>query len=239
MKTVRSRRRAVPGSWIERVGRNATARFPAMISAVLLTACSTLPANTTDWRGKTLALAVYPPSELQLIGHADYLLIGATQGTAEPGKSAGAKLQAENAIEDLALRVARSLFLAAQQEYGVVAAADISAPRLANPTELTHLAQGVDLLLDVTSGSTVGQRPFSSRYEVNTTMIGRVIDVHTGKAFGDTLCQIRGGGDPDFPTYDELVANDAARLKAILAKEADSCVEKLKTDVLGIHRPAS
>jgi len=34
---------------------------------------------------------------------------------------------------------------------------------------------------------------------------------------------------------DKLVANDAARLKAILAREADTYLEKFKTGVLGIH----
>ena len=105
------------------------------------------------------------------------LSVGATGGMLEPGDSAGAKLQADSAIEDSALRVARILFLAAQQQYATVAAGDITAPRLANPKELARLAQGVDLLLDVSSTSSVVKRPFNSRYSVNTNVFGRLIDV--------------------------------------------------------------
>ena len=206
-----------------------------MISALLLTAAGTLHADTTEWRGKTLALAVYPPSKLEIVGTGAEFIIGATSGVLEPGNAKGAKLRADNAIEDSALHVARELFLAAQQQYGVIAAADVVAPRLANPKDLTRVAQGIDLVLDVTSTSTVVKRPFSSRYWVNTNMFGRVIDVRTGKVFGDSLCQMVRGGDPDPLTYDDLIANNAARLKAILAREADSCMEKFKADVLGIH----
>ena len=220
-------------------GKRAAARqvhwVLAMIPAVLLIAVAAVYADTIAWRGKTLALAVYPPSKLQIVGTGGEFIVGATSGLLEPGNAPGAKLRADNAIEDSALRVARNLFLAAQQQYGVIAAADVVAPRLANPKDLARAGQGVDLVLDVSSTSSVVKKPFSSRYWVNTNMFGRVIDVHAGKAFGDSFCQMVRGGDPDAVSYDELVADHAARLKAILAREADTCLGKFKVDVLGIH----
>jgi hypothetical protein len=48
-------------------------------------------------------------------------------------------------------------------------------------------------------------------------------------------CRTVRGGDPDPLRYDELVANNAARLKAILAREAETCLQKFRTGVLGIH----
>jgi len=206
-----------------------------MATAVLLTAASALPADTPEWRGKTLALAVYPSSRLQIVGTSAEILIGATGGVLEPGNAAGAKLQADSAIEDPALRVARNLLAAAHQQYEVVAAPDVVAPRLANPKELARAGQGADLVLDVSSTSSVVKRPFSSRYWVNTNMSGRVIDTRTGKVFGDSFCQEVFGGDPGPLTYAELTANNAARLKAILAREADACLAKFKSGVLGIH----
>jgi len=216
--------------------RRSTRAFgPRMIPLLLLIAAGAVHGDTRAWQGKTLALAVYPPSKLQIVGTGGEFIIGATSGVVEPGNSAGAKLRADNAIEDSALRVARNLFRAAQQQYGVIAAADVVAPRLANPKDLTRAAQGVDLVLDVSATSSIVKKPFSSRYWVNTNMFGRVIDVQTGKVFGDTLCQMARGGDPDAVTYDELIADDAARLKAILAREADACLAKFTVDVLRIH----
>ncbi|HTT03350.1 MAG TPA: hypothetical protein VMG11_14825 [Steroidobacteraceae bacterium] len=207
----------------------------AMVAAVLLTAGGTLQADPIMWRGKTVAVAVYPPSRLQIVGAGAEFVIGATGGLAEPGNAAGAKLQGDNAIDDPALHVARSLFLVAHQQYAVVAAPDVAVPRLANPKELTHAAQGVDLLLDVSATSSVVKKPFSSRYWVNTNMFGRAIDVRTGKVFADSFCQMVRGGDPDPLTYEELIAENAAHLKAILAREANACLEKFKADVLGIR----
>jgi len=210
-------------------------RLPALISTVLLAAAGALHADSIAWRGKSLAIAVYPPSKLQIVGGGAEFLIGATGGVLEAGNAAGAKLQAQEAIEDPALRVARDLLTAAQQHYAVLAAPDVAVPRLANPKELTRAAQGVDLLLDVSSTSSVVKRPFSSRYWVNTNMFGRAIDVHTGKVFADSFCQMVRGGDPDPLTYEELIANNAARLKAILARESHACLVKFTADVLGIH----
>src|SRR5215472_3624067 len=166
----------------------------AMTTAVLLTAGSAPHADTPEWRGKTLAVAVYPGSKLQIVGMRDEILIGATGGALEPGNAAGAKLQADSAIEDPALRVARSLFAAAHQQYDVVAAPDVAVRRSANPKELARAAQGVDLLLDVSSTSSVVKRLFSSRYWVNTNMSGRVLEVRVGKVVGDSFCQKVFGG---------------------------------------------
>lgn len=205
------------------------------IATVLLTAGGALPADTIDWRGKTLAVAVYPPSKLQIVGTSAEFVIGVTGEMPGSGTANGAKLRTHNAIEDSALRVARNLFVAAQQYYGVIAADDIVAQRLASPKDLARVAQGVDLVLDVSSASSVVKRPFSSRYWVNTNMSGRVVDTRTAKAFGDSFCQVVRGGDPDPLTYDELVADNAARLKSVLARQADACLQKLRADVLGIH----
>lgn len=213
---------------------NGKVLYLVISAAVLLTAGGALLADTIDWHGKTLALTVYPRAKLEIDGAASEFVIGMTGGVLGSGDSAGAKLQADSTIEDPALRVARSLFAAAKQHYDVVAAPDVSAPPLANPKQLVRLAQGVDLLLDISSTSSVVKRPFNSRYWVNTNMSGRVIDVHTGKVHGDSFCQIVGGGDPDPLTYEELVANNAARLKATLSREADSCLEKFMNKLLGV-----
>jgi len=154
-----------------------------MIPVLLLLAAGAVHGDTRAWQGKTLALAVYPPSKLQIVETGGEFIIGSTSGVVEPGNAAGAKLRAYNAIEDSALRVARNLFRAAQQ-YSVIAAADVIAPRLAHPKDLARAAQGVDLVLDVSSTSSVVKKPFSSRYWVNTNMFGRVIVVHTGKVVG-------------------------------------------------------
>ena len=56
------------------------------------------------WQGKTLALAVYPPSKRQIGGTGGEFIIGSTSGVVEPRNAAGAKLRAYNATEDSALR---------------------------------------------------------------------------------------------------------------------------------------
>lgn len=210
------------------------ARSLVFMAGLLVGAGGALHADTTEWRGKTLALAVYPPSKLEIVGTSAAFIVGATGGALEPGNAAGAKLQAESAIEDPASRVAKTLLQAAQQRYDVVSAPDVAVPRLANPKELARAAQGVDLLLDISSTSSVVKRPLSSRYWVNTHMTGRVIDVRAGKARNDSFCDMTFGGDPTPLTYDELTSNNAARLKTILARQADACIEKFKAKVLGI-----
>jgi hypothetical protein len=210
-------------------------RSTAVISTVLLGTAGTLQAaDTTAWRGKTLAVAVHPPSRLDIEGLGAMFILGATHGVYEPRDATGGQVQADYAIEDPALRVARKLFLAAQQQYEVVAAPDVAAPRLANPKELTKAAQGADLLLDVFANSNIA-KGFNGHYWVGTNMDGRIIDVRDGKVVSTSFCKMTRGGDPDALTYDELIADDAARLKAILARQADACLEKFKAKVLSIH----
>src|SRR5262249_4502674 len=210
-------------------------RSTAVISTVLLGTAGTLQADTAAWRGKTLAVAGYPPSRLNVTGLSDDFILGATPGVYEPQNTMGAKLQADYAIEDPTLRVARKLFLAAQQQYEVVAAPDVAAPRLANPKELTNAAQGgADLLLDVAASNSVA-KGFNGRYWVGTSMDGRIIDLRAGKVVSSSFCTITRGGDPEALTHDELIADNAARLKGILARQADACLEKFKVKVLSIH----
>jgi len=75
-----------------------------MIPVLLLLAAGAVHGDTRAWQGKTLALAVYPPSKRQIGGTGGEFIIGSTSGVVEPGNAAGAKLRAYNATEDSALR---------------------------------------------------------------------------------------------------------------------------------------
>jgi len=211
-------------------------RKVAIALTVVLSACATAtaPIDTPGWHGKTLALARHSRSGLQIVGMGDELLVGATSGAWNVSNGSGAQLVAENDIEDPAEHVADALFDAAAEHYGVVAAPEVAAPSLANVSDLVRLGQGSDLLLEVTGGTNVVQRPFSHRYWVATNMDARVIDVQAGKALREGFCQQRSGGDPDPLTYDELTGDHARRLKLILARQTDICLAKFKTEVLGI-----
>lgn len=74
------------------------------------------------------------------------------------------------------------------------------------------------------------------------TFIGavKVIDTRTGATVAKGVCRVRPEKTPQSPTFGEMVADNAAVMKAMIAKSAQSCLEQIRGKVApGAIRPAT
>jgi hypothetical protein len=201
---------------------------------VLMTSLAALAGgklDTSSWGGKKLALTERARSGLDVAKAGREILIGATGGAVSGNTSTGDAIMSENGIEDPAPRVAADLFKAAQDKYGVEPFARAPVARLANAKETARAAAGADLVLDVSSDSSIVQKPFQNNYSLTTQMYARLIDVHTEKAMRDVRClQISDA----HAKYAELLADHAARLKELLDAQRIACLGKFKAEVLDL-----
>ena len=191
--------------------------------------------DTSRLLGKTVALTSRPRAAFMAAtpGKAMFAVLGAVAM-----EEAGRKIVSENNIEDPAVRVGRDLLSVAQRRYGVVSAS--ISPVSIDSTDikqLAHAAAGADFLLDVQSyGQGLNFRSDSlTHYWVNTLINVRVIDVVNASLIAEGHCFADTRKDPDPPTYDQLLADHASRLKAILDAQSDECTSKFKREVLKIE----
>jgi hypothetical protein len=152
-------------------------------------------------------------------------------------EEAGKKIAAENNIEDPAVQVGRNLLTAAEKRYGVVEAS--MSPIKTDVTDVTHLAHaatGTDILLDVQSyGQSFNFFPDRPKHYWLQTMLNvRVIDVPNARLIAEGHCAVSSRNDSDSPTYDELLADKAARMKAVFNAQSEQCSAKFKSEVLRI-----
>lgn len=190
--------------------------------------------ETTNFRGKTVALTARPRAAFiaATAGKAAFAVLGAV-AMEESGKT----IVAENAIEDPATTVSRDLVTAAQSHYGIVPASTPPASiDTTDVTQLAHAAKGADYLLDVQSyGQSFNYFPTDwSHYWVSTIINVRVIDVPKAKLIAEGHCAVDTRNDATHPTRAELLADGAARLKAILDAQSAQCSLKFKREVLRI-----
>jgi len=69
--------------------------------------------------------------------------------------------------------------------------------------------------------------PFDwTHYQLRYTARARLIDANTGKRIAQAPCQYK-SQDKEPPSYDQMLENKAARLKAMLAAAADTCAGKM------------
>ena len=164
-------------------------------------------------------------------GKASFGLIGAAAMV-----SAGNNIVQKNAIEDPAGAIARELaegFASANGLTVVPASGGIA--RSANPAELSRQYTGADLLLDVqTTNWGFAYFPTDwNNYRVIYHAKERLIDTKTRKTLAEGFCSRIPEKSDDAPSHDELLADQAARLKQELDAAADYCVSEFRTKMLG------
>jgi hypothetical protein len=71
------------------------------------------------------------------------------------------------------------------------------------------------------------------RYRVIYMARTRLIDTEAKKVVAEGFCKRIPESDANAPTYDELVANSAARLKSELSLAAEECINSLRKEMLG------
>jgi hypothetical protein len=209
------------------------------IVVMILGGCATNrpeEAQFQGWRGKSMALAV-PPARFSAVTGGTAFLSGATNGWWDGGAaSKGATLAAENDIVVPSAQVGQGLIQAARERYGVVAVPlpVIAVNALSNPSQLARAATGADLVLELSAATMLVIRLSSpGHYNVLTSMDARVIEVASAKTLVSAQCRESSSGEENPPTYNELLADKAARAKAYIVKQSAACSQELKSALLG------
>jgi hypothetical protein len=154
--------------------------------------------------------------------------------------SEGNKTVANNHIADPADAIAEALLSAMQSAQGMQIAA--SPVRIDNedPARIAALAKGkARYVLDVrTLMWQMGYFPTDwTHYRVIYTAKARLIDVDAGSVVAEAFCKQIPESNTGAPTFDDLLALNAARLKAANAAYAQACATSLGRDMLALQGP--
>lgn len=182
----------------------------------------------------------------------------------EPGKSyngsgllqlaywsdVGARILRENGIADATPNTRRQLRDDLQHRYDLkIARQPLYVSANDDVTQIAALDPEADLLLDVWIDAQSLQ-PFTlthdpSKYQVRYTLNLRLIDakiVHPvdgkkGAVIARGRCNFAPDETPSAPTYDEMLANGARRLKHELELAAQTCTQQLRSTILAVETP--
>jgi hypothetical protein len=148
---------------------------------------------------------------------------------------AGNKIVEENAIEDPALRISAELMkgFADVNAMSVVSTDGIIASGV-KPTELAKQYSNANVLLDIQTinWSFVYFPTDWNSYRVIYSAKMRVIDTKEAKLLAEGFCSRVPENSAEAPSHDELLENQAARLKQELAIAADHCIQEFRSKVL-------
>jgi hypothetical protein len=73
--------------------------------------------------------------------------------------------------------------------------------------------------------------PFSTHYRATFAMRARLIDANTGKRIAQAPCAFA-SDEEGAPTYDEMVADQGGRLKALLSTGTDTCFSTIQKSLV-------
>lgn len=150
--------------------------------------------------------------------------------------SAGNKIIQENSVEDPAARIYESLAPVLAEQYSLQLIDDNSIRT--SSVKLDDLAANVNdarLLLDVrTIGWNMVYFPTVwNKYKIGYSAKMRLIDTSTREVLAESVCSKTSTEESDnAPTYDELLADKAALLKAQIVTAADQCIDEFKATTL-------
>jgi hypothetical protein len=146
----------------------------------------------------------------------------------------GNEIVSKNNIEDPAVYIGEKLRTELSTRYGTKVSS--KSVTLTNDSVQTTSRSdaGVDLLLDVSTVTwSFAYFPLTwSKYRVIYAALLRLTDTKDGKILVDGTCSRVPDKTPTSPTYDELLANGAERLKKELREAADFCVGEFISKVL-------
>jgi hypothetical protein len=181
--------------------------------------------------GKTLSYVSREKPDFGAIT-AGKMMFGAIGGIA--AISAGNKIVAENNIEDPAGSMAAGLSREIANRYGA-SVVDLKnvATKGADIRKMAAAHAAADLLLDVqTVNWSFSYFPTDwNSYRVVYSVKLRLIDTKSAKLLAEGFCFRSKDKSEDAPSYDELMADGAARLKKEINQSADSCRSELGASV--------
>lgn len=152
--------------------------------------------------------------------------------------SEGNKTVATNQIADPAVAIAGALLNAMQSSQGVQLVAAPLRIDSEDPARIAELAKGKSrYVLDVRT--LMWQMMYFptdwTHYQVLYTAKARLIDVENKNVVAEAFCKQAPESNAGAPTFDELLALNAARLKATNAAHAQACAESLGRDMLALQ----
>ncbi len=208
------------------------------ISVLTLTGCVSTKVvpiqqeRMANLKGSTITVTTRekPSFGATTAGKASFGLLGAAAMI-----SAGNEIVKKNAVEDPAGSIARELAnsFATANAMTVVPTEGVLA-KGTNPAELARQYSGADLLLDVQTVNW-GFAYFPTdwnNYRVIYSAKARLIDTKTRKVLAEGFCSRVPDKTDDAPSHEELLANQAARLKQELQVAADHCISEFRAKVL-------
>src|SRR5262249_40419206 len=106
------------------------------------------------------------------------------------------------------------------------------------PAQVARASSGVDLLLDVRTLSWgFAYLPTTwNRYRVRYSARLRLFDMKTARVLAEGGCRRSSDETPDAPSYEELLANGAQRLKAELRSAAELCLGEFRAKTLSLEQ---
>lgn len=216
-------------------------RVASIAIALLLTGCVSTATKTIDAQALS---AVRQQSVVHTVrdkpSFTTMTLTSATFGAvgAVAAVSEGNRIIGENDIADPAKAITMVLAKAMQSSQGVQLVNEPLHIDSEEPARIADLAKGkARFVLDVrTTGWMLGYFPTNwTHYRVMYAAKARLIDVDSRQVLAEAFCKQTPESAENAPSYDEMVAAGAARLKAELAAAANICSENLSRDMLGLH----
>lgn len=216
-------------------------KFVPMIALLVLSGCvSTKNIKITQEQIKqlnpnhvSLTTRNKPDFSAMTAGKAMFALIGAAAMIA-----AGNEIVQENDIDDPAHYIQKQLAQELKLAYGFNI--DQAQPTLVNTTNGKKIASQFpesDLVLDVqTINWSFGYFPTDwDNYRVMYSAKVRLIETKTQNVIAEGFCYRVPEEDETAPSHDELLSNNAARIKQELKIAADQCINEFKSNVLNIQ----
>lgn len=148
--------------------------------------------------------------------------------------SAGNKLVADNHIEDPAPGIQNTLLQQLASSYHLnITVESPSIVKTWKPEEVAKLYPDSDLVLDVgtVAWAALPYPTTFSPYHLLLNIRLTLIDAKTGKAVAEALCKHDLTDASDRMSYDEMVGNEAARLKASIGTASQQCLVELRTKI--------
>lgn len=209
------------------------------LSTVLLSACAPAPIKLTTDTAQSLKGA-----HVQVVHFdaADFAILTTTTATFGPigaiaAVNEGNAMVREDGIDDPSAYIGRSLAERLGKNYQFSEITDVPQPHSTkedDPAYASKLARD-GLVIDVRSymWSFIYFPTHWGKYKPLYSARARIIDAKTGVVVGQQTCQIKDSDSDSAPTYDELVADKGAILKAQIRKAADACVTQIADKILG------
>ena len=190
--------------------------------------------STSNLKGQTVTYTARkkPDFAAMTAGKAAFALLGAFAMISE-----GNSIVASNNVADPADSIALGLAKELETAHGTRL---VTPPARVDAEDSSQVAAAVNgtarFVIDAqTINWSFGYFPTDwTHYHVIYTAKARLIDAQTKAVVGEGFCKHIADSDANAPTYDELLANKAARLKSELNEIAKNCVTSMKKQMLSL-----